>query len=307
MSWWRRLALLCLVLLAAGAVAQSVPIPQLERHATDLSGTLDPARIEALDAQLAQFDRESGSQLVVLVVSSTGTLPISDYALQVAEHNRIGRQQQDDGVLLVVARDDRRARIEVGYGLEGAIPDATASRVIQEYMVPRFRQDDYEGGIEDATATLQKLIQGEGLPAPVAGHRPGPDSGGDWLFALFAAFVVAQLLRVVFGALPSGVRALLTAGGAGGIAWALSAVLLVGGIGALIGFLFGLAGGGGGRYAGPGGWGGFGGGPSSGGWGGSSRGGGWGGGGFGGGGFGGGGGFSGGGGSFGGGGASGSW
>lgn len=303
MHWTRRLAALCLLLLASAvALAQQLPaIPQLTSYATDQTGTLDAAGVAALDANLRAFETRTGSQLVVLLVPTTGDLPIEDYALKVAEKNQIGRKKLSDGVLLLVAKDDRRARIEVGYGLEGAIPDATASRVIQEYLVPKFRQGDFAGGVTDATGVLEKLIEGEQLPAPVARHKPGPDSGGDWLFALIAAFVVANVLRMVFNRLPAGVRGLFAGFGAGGVAWLLSSVLLVGGIGALIGFFLGLAGAGRGRFARDDGWGGFGGGPWSGG------GGGWGGGSSGGGGFGGGGGFSGGGGSFGGGGASGSW
>ncbi|AXA83460.1 dehydrogenase [Lysobacter oculi] len=303
MHWTRRLAALCLLLLASAvALAQQLPaIPQLTSYATDQTGTLDAAGVAALDANLRAFETRTGSQLVVLLVPTTGDLPIEDYALKVAEKNQIGRKKLSDGVLLLVAKDDRRARIEVGYGLEGAIPDATASRVIQEYLVPKFRQGDFAGGVTDATGVLEKLIEGEQLPAPVARHKPGPDSGGDWLFALIAAFVVANVLRMVFNRLPAGVRGLFAGVGAGGVAWLLSSVLLVGGIGALIGFFLGLAGAGRGRFARDDGWGGFGGGPWSGG------GGGWGGGSSGGGGFGGGGGFSGGGGSFGGGGASGSW
>ena len=304
MHWTRRLAALCLLLLASAvALAQQLPaIPQLTSYATDQTGTLDAVGVAALDANLRAFDTRTGSQLVVLLVPTTGDLPIEDYALKVAEKNQIGRKKLSDGVLLLVAKDDRRARIEVGYGLEGAIPDATASRVIQEYLVPKFRQGDFAGGVTDATGVLEKLIEGEQLPAPVARHKPGPDSGGDWLFALIAAFVVANVLRMVFNRLPAGVRGLFAGFGAGGVAWLLSSVLLVGGIGALIGFFLGLAGAGRGRFARDDGWGGFGGGPWSGGgggWGGGSS--------SGGGGFGGGGGFSGGGGSFGGGGASGSW
>ncbi|MEO5628762.1 MAG: TPM domain-containing protein, partial [Thermomonas sp.] len=188
-------------------------------------------------------------------------------------------------------------RIEVGYGVEGAIPDIAAGRVIQEYLVPKFRQDDYAGGITDATAQLVRLVDGEPLPEPVASNPTGPDSGDNWLFALFAALLVGQLARGFFGRMPAGVRALFGAGASGGIAWLLSSALLVGGLGAVIGFFIGIASGGGGRYARKRDWGGFGGG-------------GWGGGGFGGGGSSGGssgGGWSGGGGMSGGGGASGSW
>jgi uncharacterized protein len=216
---------------------------------------------------------------------------IAQYAVRAFEQWKLGRKGVDDGVLLVVAKDDHRVRIEVGYGLEGAIPDATSARVIQEYMVPKFRAGDYAGGITDATAVLVKLVDGEPLPAPMADNRGKPDRGGDFIFALFAAFIVAQVARGILGRAPTLLRGLVGAGAAGGVAWLISSLLLVGGIGALIGFFFGLASAPSGRYARDGGWGGFGGG----------------GGGWGGGGFGGGGGWSGGGGMSGGGGASGSW
>ncbi len=303
----RRLFALCLLLLAStwALAQQALPVPKLTDYVTDQAGIFDPAQKQALEAKLQALDARTGSQVVVLTVPTLGNEVLEDYAIRVAESNQVGRKKLSDGVLLLVVPNDRKVRIEVGYGLEGAIPDATAIRVIQEYMAPKFRAGDYAGGINDAVDALDKLIVGEQLPAPVADNRPASgEGGGNWLFALIAAFIVAQVVRAIFGGTPAGIRALFAGGAAGGIAWLLSTVLLVGGIGAFIGFIIGLMGsGGGGRYARHHDWGGFGGGPWIGG-----SGGGWGrGGGFGGGGFGGGGGFSGGGGSFGGGGASGSW
>ncbi|MES2857808.1 MAG: YgcG family protein [Pseudomonadota bacterium] len=277
---------------------QPAAIPAFASPVVDTTGTLDAATRQQLEQQAVTLQQRKGSQLQVLMVPSTAPESIEQYAVRAFEQFKLGRQGVDDGLLLVVAKDDRRVRIEVGYGLEGAIPDITAGRVIQEYLVPKFRQDDYAGGIVDATAQLVKLVDGEPLPEPVASHPTGSDRGGDWLFALFAAFIVAQFARAFFGRLPSGVRALFGGAASGGVALLLSSALLVGGIGAVIGFLVGiLSGGGGGRYARHRDWGGFGGG-------------GFGGGGFGGGGFGGGssgGGWSGGGGMSGGGGASGGW
>ena len=279
-------------------------IPRFDSPVVDTTGTLDGATVQQLEQQALALQQRKGSQLQVLMVPSTQPETIEQYAVRAFESFKLGREGIDDGLLLVVAKDDRKVRIEVGYGLEGAIPDITAGRVIQEYLVPYFRQGDYGSGILAATAQLVKLVDGESLPEPVASHPTGADHGGNWLMALFAAFVVAQLARVFFNRLPAGVRALLGGGASGGIAWLLSSALLVGGIGALIGFFIGIASaGGGGRYARDRGWGGYSGGGGWGGWGGGS----WGGGGFGGGGFGGGGGWSGGGGMSGGGGASGGW
>jgi uncharacterized protein len=288
------LALLCACALAQAQ--QLAPIPALDTPVVDTTGTLDAATRQALEAQALALQQRKGSQLQVLMVPSTQPEDIAAYTQRVYDQWKLGRKGVDDGVLLVVARDDRRVRIQPGYGLEGAIPDATAERVIQEYLVPKFRAGDFAGGITDATAALAKLVDGEPLPAPMADNRSrGGNGGGDWLFALFAAFVVAQVARGIFGRAPSPLRGLLGAGAAGGVAWLNGQALLVGGIGAVIGLLLGLARTQPGRYARHGGWGGFGGG-------------GWGSGGFGGGGFGGGGGgWSGGGGMSGGGGASGSW
>ncbi|MDI9238929.1 YgcG family protein [Lysobacter sp. LF1] len=288
------------MLLLACTLAQAqdlAPIPPLTSPVVDTTGTLDAATKQQLESQALALQQRKGSQLQVLMVPTTQPEDIAEYGVRAFEQWKIGRKGVDDGVLLVVAKDDRRVRIEVGYGLEGAIPDATSARVIQEYLVPKFRSGDFAGGITDASAALVKLIDGEPLPAPMADHTSQRGRGGSsWLFALFVAFVAAQFARGIFRGAPTVMRGLLGGAVAGGIAWLLSS-LVVGGIGAMIGFFTGLASMPTGRYArdrGYGGWGGWGGG--GGGWGG--------GGGFGGGG---GGGWGGGGGMSGGGGASGSW
>lgn len=290
---------LFLTAVAAGVLhAQPLaPVPALDSPVVDTTGTIDAATRRQLEAQAVALRDRKGSQLQVLVVPSTSPEDIAQYATRVYDEWQLGRGKIDDGVLLIVARDDRRARIEVGYGLEGAIPDATASRVIQEYLVPHFRRDDYAGGIIEATVALASLIDGEPLPAPMADNRPDA-GGGSWLFALMAAFIVARVVAGMLGRAPGPIRGIAGAAAAGGVAWLLSSLLVIGGIGAVMGLVLALAGSGGGGFARRGGFGGLGGG----GWGGGS--GGWGGGGMGGGG---GGGWSGGGGMSGGGGASGSW
>jgi uncharacterized protein len=287
---------LCLLLIAAPAWAQSLaPIPALDSPVVDTTSTLDAAQKQQLEAQALALQQRKGSQLQVLMVPSTQPETIEQYAVRVFEQWKLGRKGVDDGVLLLVAKDDRRVRIETGYGLEGAIPDAIANRVIQEYLAPRFRAGDYAGGIADATATLVKLIDGEALPEPVSTHRVSGEGGkgGGVLFAAFAAFMVATIVRGMFSRAPSGIRGLFTGGAAGGVALLLSSLLAVGGIAAVLGLLYGLMSvstrGGYARHRDWGGWGGGGGGFGGGG------------GGFGGGGWGGGGGMSGGGG------ASGSW
>lgn len=292
-----RLPGLLLVLWLACATAwaqQLAPIPPLTSPVVDITGTLDVAQKQQLEQQALALQQRKGSQLQVLIVPTTQPEDIFDYSQRVFDQWKLGRKGVDDGVLLVVAMQDRRMRIHPGYGLEGVIPDATANRIIQEYLVPKFRAGDFGGGIIDATGVLARLIDGEALPEPVSTHPAGHERGGDWLFALFAAFIVANIVRGVFSRTPAGVRSLFTGGAAGAVAWLISSAWLVGGLAAFLGLLFGLLSVTPGRYARHRDWGGWGGGGGFGG-------GGWGSGG------GGGGGWSGGGGMSGGGGASGSW
>ena len=292
-------ALLLLLACAVAHAQQLAAIPALDSPVVDTTGTLDATARQQLEQQALALQQRKGSQLQVLVVPTTQPESIEQYTQRVFDEWKLGRKGVDDAVLLVVAKDDRKVRIQPGYGLEGAIPDITAGRVIREYLTPKFRQGDYAGGLVDATAQLVKLIDGEPLPEPMS-RQGESEGGGDWLFALFAAFVVAQVARMFLSKLPAGMRGLLGGTASGAVAWLLSSLLFVGGLGAVIGFFVGLiSGGGGGRYARDRGWGGFGNGP----WIGTGGGGG----GWGGGGFGGGGGWSGGGGMSGGGGASGGW
>ena len=285
--WVRPLLLVCLLYVGANAWAQQLAaIPPLDSPVIDTTGTLTSPQQQALAQQALALQQRKGSQLQVLMVSSTQPETIEQYATRVFDQFKLGRKGVDDGVLVVVAKDDHRVRIEPGYGLEGAIPDAIANRIIQEYMAPKFRANDYAGGLSDADTALTKLIDGEALPAPIASNTAGNKGGGDWMFALFAAFFVAQIVRGILGRAPSVLRGIIGAGVAGGAAWLISSVLLIGGLGAAIGFFLGLIRPSAGGFARGGGFGGFGGG------------------GFGGGG---GGGWSGGGGMSGGGGASGSW
>ncbi|MBB3835477.1 uncharacterized protein FHR55_003726 [Xanthomonas arboricola] len=286
--------MMVLLLLPASLLAQDLAaIPPLRSPVVDVTGTLDAAQIQQLEQQALALQQRKGAQLQILIVPTTQPEAIEQYTQRVFDQWKIGRKGVDDGVLLLVAKDDRRVRIQPGYGLEGAIPDIVANRVIQEYLAPRFREGDYGGGIRDATATLAGLIEGEALPAPVSGHEgdAGAGASGGWIMALFIGFVVAMVARGILGALPRPLRAVLTGVAAGGAALLFTSLLFASVGAAVIGLLAGLASGSPGRFVGGGGWGGGG----FGGFGGGGRGG------FGGGGWGGGGGSSGGGG------ASGSW
>ena len=275
-------------LAASTALAADAP-PKLTQHVTDLTGTLSAEQIAQLEAPLVALEQRKGAQLAILVVASTGEQPIEEYSLAVAEANKLGRAKPDDGLLLLVAKDDRKARIEVGYGLEGAVTDAFASRIIREYLAPHFRQGDYFGGLKEAESALVKLVDGEALPPPLEAAQGG-DAGSPppIVFALFIGVFVGMFAGAT-GIKPVPIRRVGAALAAGGIGWLLFSF----GIGVIVAAVlaFFLSGAATGRFgSGRGGWGSF---PGGGGT--------WGGGG------GGGGGWSGGGGSFGGGGASGGW
>jgi uncharacterized protein len=276
-----------------------VPVPPVAR-VTDLTGTLTEGERAALSAKLAAFEARKGSQIVVLVVPTTEPEDIAEFGIRVADAWKIGRKSADgkrvdDGIILVVAKDDRRMRIEVGTGLEGAVTDLAANRILDEYLRPSFRAGDFYGGIDRAIDRLIGLVDGELLPAPKpAAERSARGLQGLLPILLVIALIGGPILRSLFGR-PVGAAA------TGGVAGVLT-YLLLGAVGfataaGAIAFIVALIGGLGGA-----GWS-----TRRGGFGGGGFGGGFGGGGFGGGGFGGGGGFSGGGGGFSGGGSSGSW
>lgn len=272
--WWLPLCLLLCLLQGIGVAWAQVPVPALNSRVTDLTGTLDAAARQSLESRLEQLEKARGSQLAVLLVPSTQPETIEQYGLRVAETWKLGRKGVDDGVLLLVAKDDRSLRIEVGYGLEGAIPDAVAKRVIEEIIVPRFRRGDHAGGIDAGVNALIGLVGGEPLPER---KRDAVEAGGmdDALsMAMVFIFVVGGILRALFGAF-------IGAAVAGGVAF-LGGWLLLGSLGmaavvglmvfvlTLIGISNVIGGGGGGGRGGGGGFGGggggFGGGGASGRW-----------------------------------------
>lgn len=279
-----RAAVLFFVAVAAWA---QVAVPPLTARVTDLTGTLTREQQAGLERMLQEFEARKGTQLAVLIVPTTAPEPIEQYALRVGEQWKIGRTKVDDGAILVVAKDDRALRIEVGYGLEGVLNDATASRIIREIIVPRFREGDFYGGINAALDRMMRLIDGEPLPEPT---RTSPAAEGGLMqllpVLLIVALVGGAILRAVLGRF---LGAAATGGVVGFLAWMIAGAFLIAVIAALFAFVFTLGGGGGRRY--------YGGGLPGGGIGFPRGGSGWGGGG----------GFRGGGGSFGGGGASGRW
>ena len=288
-------ALLC----AALSHAQDVlPVPALAARVLDQTGTLTEPQRAALETKLAAFEAQAGPQIVLLLVPTTAPEDIASYAQRVADSWKIGRRDVGDGVLLLVAKNQRLVRIEVAKALEGAIPALAARQIIDNAIRPAFRADDYAGGLNAGVDQLIGRIRGEGLPAPKA--RGGGGIGGGLPFdqlLMFFFIAVPVIGSVVSRIAGRKLGSLVTAGAAGGVAWWLTASVLLGvgaGVAALV--LVGIIGLGSALRGGP---------IASGG--GFGRGGGFGGGGFGGGGGGGGGFSSGGGGNFGGGGASGGW
>lgn len=273
---------LCLALLLPGVAAAEVPVPPLKARVTDLTRTLGAEQLAALDSRLQAFEASKGSQIAILIVPTTQPEDIAQFGIRVAEQWKLGRKGIDDGALLLVAKDDRTLRIEVGYGLEGALNDATAKRIIEEFIVPRFRQGDFYGGIEAGLARMQAVIDGEPLPPPAA--RPDKASSLSQLeqalpMLAFGALFLGGVLRAIFGSFFGG---LVTGGLAAGLVWLLGAGLLFALIAGAVVFVLtaagvsggGLGAGGRGGYSGggfggggfSGGGGGFGGGGASGRW-----------------------------------------
>jgi uncharacterized protein len=292
-------AWLVLAVLLAGfapAARAQIPLPKLDARVTDLTGTLTAAQQSALEEKLTAFESRKGSQIAVLILPTTEPEDIAQFGIRLAESWKLGREAPDDGAILIVAKQDRAMRIEVGRGLEGALTDAASSRIISETIAPLFKQGDFNAGITAGLDQMIRVIDGEPLPAPdQAWKRDARDQGGPFPLLLMGILAGGVYLRGVLGRAPAALGS--GALGAAVIWFATSSLAFAGA--AFVGFflLVLLMGAGVSRRMS---------GRRGGGWSGGGFGGGLGGGGFGGG-RGGGGGFSGGGGSFGGGGASGRW
>jgi uncharacterized protein len=295
----KRLLAFLLALFAVCAFAQNLqPVPALSAHVVDQTGTLDPIQLKGLEDKLAAFEQTKGTQIAFLMVATTQPEDVSSYANRVGNDWKIGRKGIGDGVLLVVAKDDRKVRIEVAKTLEGAIPDLAAKHIIDEAITPNFRKGDFAAGLHAAADQIMARVSGEALPAPrQPSERRDSGQGFNWMdlaiFLFFAVPIAGGALRAVLG---RKLGALVTGTGVGAIALFITSSIMIAAIAALVALLFTIFSGAlpslaSGRR------GGWGGGPGIGG------GGGWGSGGSGGGGWGG----SGGGGDFGGGGASGDW
>jgi uncharacterized protein len=224
----RLLTLLLALLLHAAAWAQDVlPVPPLSGRVIDQTATLSAAQVAALDAKLAGFEAQAGPQIVVLLVPTSAPEDIAAYAQRVADTWKIGRRDVGDGLLVVVAKNDRAVRVEVAKALEGAVPDLAARQIIDRAFLPAVRAGDYAGGLNASIDQLIARIRGEALPLPQA--RGSPSGGGLQLeqlgmFLFVGVIAVGGLLSALLG---RKLGSLLTAAVAGGAAWWLSASALL--------------------------------------------------------------------------------
>jgi len=278
-----RASLVALLLCWAFAALADVAVPPLSGRVVDQTATLSSGDVASLTQTLKALEARKGSQVAVLIVPTTAPETIEQYSIRVAEAWMIGRKKIDDGALLVVAKNDRKLRIEVGYGLEGALNDVTAKRIIDEIITPKFRNGDFASGISAGVDRIIGVIDGEPLPAPAPRQSSGSSHDFDPFnpFVLFAIFVVGAILRTTLGRL---IGSVATGGVVGALAWfiagSLAASLIIG----VIAFIFTMfgdsiassSGGGSGNWSGSGGssdsggfsggGGGFGGGGASGSW-----------------------------------------
>jgi uncharacterized protein len=275
--------LLLLALLLCSTAQAEVAVPKLTQRVTDLTATLDAGQVRSLESRLAAFEARKGSQIAVLLLPTTKPETVEQFGIRVADEWKLGRKGVDDGVLLLIAKDDHKLRIEVGYGLEGALNDATAKRIVSETIAPYFKRGDFYGGIDAGVGSIIKVVEGEALPPPAAKPVLQSLSFEHLLGIAFVIFMLGNIiLRQWLGELPSSlaVGALI-----GGLIWLVFFSALWTILAAVIAFILSLIFGSGRWDSFPTGWGGGGG--SGGGFGGGD--------------------FGGGGGGFGGGGASGDW
>ena len=240
-----------ILLLFFTTVWAQVEIPELSHRVTDLTATLSIQQATALENRLAAFEAEKGSQIAILIVPTTQPEDIAQFGIRVAEAWKVGRKNVDDGVILIVAKEDRKLRLEVGYGLEGAIPDAIAKRVIAETITPFFKIGDYAGGIDAGVTQLMQLIEGETLPVPdnVPSARLNE---GTFMFILFGGLIAGFVLSAMMGRVMGGMLAGLGTGAVAALFFGLSFAVVL--IGLMVFFIVGVRhrGGGGGSFGGGG-------------------------------------------------------
>lgn len=223
---------------AASSTGALQPVPPLSARITDQTNTLDAAQRAALNDKLAAFEREAGPQVAVLMVASTQPEDITDFTQRVGDAWKIGRRDIGDGLLVVIAKNDRRVRIAPAKALEGAVPDLAARQIIDQQMAPAFRQGDYAGGLNRGLDALMARVRGEHLPPPQARGAADRSGAPDWTTLGLFLFVGVPLVGgLLSGLLGRKLAALVTAGGTGAAAWGLAGSLLAGAVAALLALL----------------------------------------------------------------------
>ncbi len=237
-----RASIVALLLFWACSALALVAVPPLSGRVVDQTGTLSTGDIASLNQTLKDLETRKGSQIAVLIVPTTDGEAIEQFSLRVAEAWKIGRKKIDDGALLVIAKNDRRLRIEVGYGLEGALTDATTKRIIDEDITPKFKNGDFAGGVASGVSRMIAVVNGEKLPEPEPPHWQGPGLS-DYIdpfnpLVLVFVFIVGGVLRAVLGRF---IGAAATGGIVGIVGWfiagSLAAALLIGFIAFIVAFL----------------------------------------------------------------------
>ncbi len=239
--WVDLLTCVCwsLLLIVTSVNAQQA-VPTLTGHVIDTTNTLSAQQMQQLESRLGAFEHGAGAQIVVLLVPTTQPEDIASYASRVSNSWKIGRRDIGDGLLLLVAKNDRKVRIEVAKTLEGAIPDLAAKRIIDQSITPHFKQDDFAGGLDAALVQIMARISGESLPAPAAAARD-VKAGFEWtdlaIFAFFAVPIVGGVARKVLG---TNLGAVATGGAIGAMAMVLTSSFVIAGLAALGALFFTL-------------------------------------------------------------------
>lgn len=236
-----RIACLSLILATPVTSRAETTVPPLTARVTDLTGTLSADEVGALDQTLHGFEARRGTQIAVLIVASTAPETIEQLGIRVAEQWKVGRKNIDDGAILIVAKNDRTLRIEVGYGLESVLTDATSNRIINEFIVPRFREGDFYGGLTHGIDQMILVADGESLPPPSNAPSEAASFREYVPVLLLFAFVVGGFLRSVLGRIPG---ALVTGGLLGFLGWTVAGAITVAMLAGIIGFFFTLFAGG---------------------------------------------------------------
>ena len=231
--WLALLVSLCLLIISAGA---QTALPLANAHVTDLTNTLTADQKAVLEKQLSEFEMLKGSQLIVVIIPTTGDEAIEQYSIRLADTLKVGRKGIDDGAILLIAKDDHAVRIEVGYGLEGVLTDYTCKKIIDSYIIPSFREDDYFGGIRAGIGVMINLIQGEQLPPPKVPKKPNVSISG----ILPILFIIGFFLRTFFGRVLGG---FLTGGAIFIVTWIALGEISVALFFSILSFVFVLAGG----------------------------------------------------------------